>query len=154
MIICDTFSHRKGVELLKQKKGIYSELKKILDGNSLDFRRDRPSEMRTYLGRKFFDLGWSKNVRVGGSNLTISFLKSRVGVCLQLGNVSRLYADMLKLTFLEHKQKIDTAVIIVPDAVASKEFGVNYANYERLIREYDLFFDILRCPTAIFALSS
>lgn len=154
MKVCNRFDHNGGLALLEGKGESFQEILSVLDDDRLDFGKHRPGAMRKELGIRLGTLGWADRVHVGHSNLTISFLKDRIGVCLQLGNVSRTYADILKLLYLKSKKKIDCAIIIVPDSHASKELGANYAGFERLVREFQLFADIIDCPTLLIALSS
>lgn len=59
-------------------------------------------------------------------------MKNRVGVCFQLDNVARMYADLLKLQVLGKNGKIDAGVIIVPYGHESKLLGANYPRYDCL----------------------
>src|SRR5665213_3526595 len=45
--------------------------------------------------------GWSSEVAVAaGSDMTITSMKGEVGLCLQTGNMARMYADLIKLQTL------------------------------------------------------
>lgn len=154
MKVCNRFDHNGGLAILETKSDSFREILSALEHSSLDFKKNRPPAIRRELAVRLGALGWADRVHVGRSNLTISFLKDRIGVCLQLGNVSRTYADILKLLYLKSKSKIDCAIVIVPDSHTSRELGANYAGYERLVREFQLFEDIIDCPTLLIALSS
>lgn len=86
--------------------------------------------------------------------LSISFLKSRVGVCFQIGNVARTYADILKLNQLNKKGIIDVGVIVVPHKLESKKMGANYAQFDRLANELSQFSDIISAPIIVIGLSN
>lgn len=85
--------------------------------------------------------------------MTISFLKDKIGLCIQLGNVSRTYADILKLNYLGHNGKISAGVIIVPGVLETKKLGANYARFDRLSREIELFSEIIETPILVLSLS-
>jgi hypothetical protein len=154
MRIHDRYSHRQALDKIKEKSGILSEIEEILEDHTLGFGKNRPREIRARVSIKFNRKGWADRVRVGNSKLTITFLKAKTGVCFQLGNVSRTYADIIKLAYLENKNVIDIGVIVVPDRVESRLMGTNYAQYDRLVNEIKQFADIIKVPILIIGLSN
>ena len=59
--------------------------------------------------------GRSREVPVAeGSDMTITSMKDEVGLCLQTGNMARIYADLIKLQTLYLDNAIKAAAIIVP----------------------------------------
>jgi hypothetical protein len=154
MRICDTYSHLFAADKLKVKKGILDEIESIVTDSSIVFGRKKPKEIRAITNHKFNQKGWADKIRVGTSRLTISFLKSKVGVCFQLGNVARTYADILKLAQMGKKNVIEIGVIIVPLKVESKKLGANYAQFERLSSEIKHFQNIINIPILIIGLSN
>jgi hypothetical protein len=43
--------------------------------------------------------GWSSEVPIAAnSEMTITSIRSSIGLCLQTGNIARIYADLLKCT--------------------------------------------------------
>ena len=121
---------------------------KIERGNSIKLNKE--------IDTLFNSFGWGDNIKVGSgkSGLRISFLKSRIGLCFQFGNVSRTYADILKLCFLGNQNVIDSGIIVVPHSIESKMLGVNYAKYDRLEREIKLFSTIIKTPILIICVSN
>lgn len=154
MKICDTYSHLYASDKLAAKEGIYSEIEQILTDNNLVFGQKRPKQIKSVIADKFNSKGWADKTRVGTSRLTISFLKGKVGICFQLGNVARTYADILKLSQLGKKNVIDIGVIIVPHKIESKKLGANYAQYDRLSAEIRHFQDIINVPILVIGLSN
>jgi len=154
MKICDIYSHLYAADKLKGKGEIFNEIESILTDEKLIFGKHRPSEIKSKINNKFNNKGWADKTRIGQSRLTISFLKSKVGVCFQLGNVARTYADILKLTQLGKKNVIDVGLIIVPHKIESKKLGANYAQYDRLANEMKHFADIISTPILIIGLSN
>lgn len=97
--------------------------------------------------------GWSSEVPVAqGSDITITSVKDQVGLCIQTGNMARIYADLIKLQTLYLNNAIKSAVIVVPSAPVAKLLGSNIAQAKRLERELSIFKKAYHVPTLIFAL--
>lgn len=154
MKICDMHDHKGAYQVLIGKDGIWSEINNIFN-NPLVFGKVKPQRIKISLSKEFNRLGWADRVKIHNNNrLTISFLKDKVGICIQLGNVARTYADLLKLTYLGNKRIIDVGVIFVPDEIESKIMGANYARYDRLSREIEVFGEIIDIPLLIISLGN
>lgn len=96
--------------------------------------------------------GWSNEVTVGrGSKISITSMKNHIGLCLQTGNMSRMYADLLKLQKMYLDTAIKAGIMIVPTAPAAKALGSNITNFDRLTRELDLFSRVIYLPLMILA---
>jgi hypothetical protein len=96
--------------------------------------------------------GWSGEVALSReSRITITSAKSGVGLCLQTGNMSRLYADLLKLQNMFLTGTIKSGVMVVPSHQAARILGDNIANSDRLMRELAIFHKVIHMPLAIFA---
>ena len=97
--------------------------------------------------------GWSSEVPVAnGSDMTITSLKGAVGLCLQTGNMARMYADLMKLQTLYMDHSIRAAAIIVPSNPIAKRMGSNIADARRLERELKIFRKAYNVPTMVFGL--
>ena len=154
MKICDQYNHHNGLEKIQTKKGILKEIQFIMNFNKLTFGKVSPKEIKERISERFNDKGWADKVKVGNSQLTISFMKEQVGVCFQIGNVARTYADLLKISQLNNKGIIDVGVIVVPHKLESKLMGANYAQYNRLAKELELFADIIPTPILLIGVSN
>lgn len=154
MKICDYYSHHKGLDLMQSKICVWEELNEVLTDSNLSFGINPSKEIKAKISERLNQKGWADKVKVGASNLTISFLKSKVGVCFQIGNVARTYADILKLSQLNKKGTIDVGVIIVPHTEESRKMGANYAQFERLAKELSQFSDIVSTPIIVIGLSN
>ena len=65
--------------------------------------------------------GWSSEIAVAqGSDMTITSIKNEIGLCLQTGNMARMYADLMKLQTLYLNNAIKSAVIVVPSEPVAK----------------------------------
>jgi hypothetical protein len=154
MKICETYSHLFASDKLAVKSNIYREIEEILNDDTIQFGKKNPSQVKAIVANRFNAKGWADKIRVGNSRLTISFMKSKVGVCFQLGNVARTYADILKLSQLGKKNIIDIGIIVVPNKLESKTLGANYASYDRLANELRQFSDIINVPILVIGLSN
>jgi hypothetical protein len=97
--------------------------------------------------------GWSSEVPVAqGTNITITSMKAGTGLCLQTGNMSRMYADLMKLQTLYLDGSISSAIIVVPAKPVAKLIGDNIAEATRLERELDIFRKAYNVPTLLYAL--
>lgn len=97
--------------------------------------------------------GWSGKVPVAkGSDITITSMRDDVGLCLQTGNMARMYADLIKLQTLHLDNAIKAAVLIVPSEPVALLLGSNIAQAKRLERELDIFKKAYHVPTLVFAL--
>lgn len=153
MKLFDQYDHLKALRLV-QDKNLYRELIEIISLDNLSFEKGRPNEIKATINHRFDEKGWADKVKVVTSNLTIGFIKSKIGVCFQIGNVARTYADILKLMALYQKGVIEAGVIVVPGTEESKILGANYASYERLEREIVLYKDIITVPILVIGLSN
>ncbi len=154
MKIVNQYNHHKGLERIQTKDGIFKEIKDALNNNDIKFGTTPPNQIKAETNERFNQNGWADKVKVGTSNLTINFLKKKVGICFQIGNVARTYADILKLSQLNKKGIIDVGIMIVPQKNESKLMGANYAQYERLVKDLAQFKEIIPTPIIVIGLSN
>lgn len=154
MKINDDYSHRNAFSILSATSSIYNEIETVITKCEYRFGKHNTELIKKYLSSEFNKSGWADRVKINKkSNLTINFIKDRVGLCIQLGNVARTYADLLKISYLVQQKGIKAGIIIVPGEKESKLLGANYANFERLVREIMLFSEIIDAPILILSLS-
>jgi hypothetical protein len=79
-------------------------------------------------------------------------MKGATGLCLQTGNMSRMYADIIKLQTLYLDGAITAAVIVVPSKPVSKMIGNNVAEATRLERELAIFRKAYSVPTLVYSM--
>ncbi len=97
--------------------------------------------------------GWSSEVSVSpDSDMTITSLKNGVGLCLQTGNMARIYADLIKLQAMYLDNSIKSAAIILPSHDLAKQLGSNIAQAKRLERELEIFKKAYHVPTLVFSI--
>lgn len=101
-------------------------------------------------------LGWSGQVLVGqGTKIAITSAHAEVGLAIQFGNISRIYADLLKLQALYLEEKIASAVIIIPHRdllfrLSSTGKTDNRCAFERVKREMPVFSKVITVPMLIY----
>jgi hypothetical protein len=97
--------------------------------------------------------GWSDTVMLcSDAKISITGKKGDVGLCIQTGNMSRFYADLLKLEYLFKKDLIHGAIYILPDKALSKVWGENIAHFERFTNEVGIFSQIIHTPLLILGI--
>ena len=95
--------------------------------------------------------GWSQKVKVdASSSITITSLQGRTGLCLQTGNVARMYADLLKLQLLFHREKLNAGILVVGNRPTSE--NDNKATYGRLVKELGIFREVVTVPLLVYGL--
>lgn len=128
------------------------ELTGLLALPAMRFDKRRTVEIKRAVKSTLLAAGWASNVRVPGSRLTVNFLRDNSALCVQLGNVARTYADLLKLQTLCSIGKITGGIIAVPVVTAAKLLGSNRAQFERLVSEIVLFRDTISLPLCVMGL--
>lgn len=143
-----TSSHRNGVDIVSETlvadiSNAFSIIEKKVERYEIsDIRHDVLAELQIK--------GWSDKLFLSrGSNISITTQKSNVGLCMQTGNVSRVYADLLKLQTLFVKGKIKAGIIVVATTKCAKQYTSNAATYERLVRELDIFSQVITMPLVV-----
>lgn len=97
--------------------------------------------------------GWSGKLALSpDSNITITSAKNDVGLCMQTGNMARMYADLLKLQTLYLNGSIAAAAFVLPSAPIASKLGSNIANATRLERELEIYKKVYYIPTLVFSL--
>ncbi len=94
--------------------------------------------------------GWAIKSKIDpNSKIYITASKGNVGLCVQTGNISRFYADILKLETLYKKNRIKCGIIIVPNKVAAKKINSNVVNSDRIAEELDIFKHTITIPLVL-----
>ena len=154
MRIEQIYSYHGGKKILTSKSLVWNDIKQTFSNSKLRFEKRESSYIKTVISNMLNRRGWADSIKIEPTHLTINFLKRKVGLCLQLGNVARTYADLLKIQLMYNKKLIDVGVIAVPIIEDSKRMGSNHAQYERLVEEVKLFDSIIKLPLVIIGLST
>lgn len=143
-----TYSHRNGQEVIPSN--VLTGLISVLTQINFVLERYTISDLRNEVLLSLKTKGWSDNIFLDrGSKISITGENERCGLCLQTGNVSRVYADLLKLQTLFVQGKIKAGIIIVPTTTCAKSYTSNAATYERLSRELTIFSQVITMPLII-----
>jgi hypothetical protein len=146
-----TFSHHCESEDWSDKE--VAAILKLL--RNLEFKIDPgcSSKLRERILSLFQSRGWSSKVKLShATEISITAIKGKYGLCFQTGNMSRFYADLLKLQFLFQKSVISKALYLLPSKHNAKIIGSNVANYERMTKELQLFDEIITIPIFIIGI--
>lgn len=144
-------SHQGGAEALPPKERL--EIEEAIAACNVPILKGSARSIREsvvgYLGRH----GWPGEFQVEPpSKITITSLKNNVGLCFQAGgNMSRFYADLMKLQKLYMDDRIKTGALILPTARAARDLGDNVANSDRLTSELAVFRKVIHVPIAVFS---
>jgi hypothetical protein len=135
-----------GVDTLA--KSVISSLLPLPEGASTS------RKMRDYWEDALLGDGWVKGLTVGNSHLSIGYVFGEVGMCIQLGNTSRVYADLLKLETLFRLRTISQAVLVVPSAEYSKSLGTNYASFNRAEQDIKALSTTISVPILLISIDN
>lgn len=97
--------------------------------------------------------GWSKAVKVSpNSQITVTSMRKDIALCLQLGNVGRFYADLLKLQTMFVDRIIRGGILVLPTKHEARRIGSNIANTDRGERELAVFKSTITVPLILFGI--
>ncbi|MDG6912549.1 MAG: hypothetical protein JRN35_05645 [Nitrososphaerota archaeon] len=146
----DEFDHRES-QLAIPRPDV-DGIRRAISSLKVKVEENGQSEFRTAILEEMERLGWSKRVKIAPDlNLTIAAMKGRIAACIQFGNVSRMYADLMKIQYLYDAGKCDAAVFVLLTKDAADKMASNLANCERLQKELLLFRSIINVPIKILA---
>lgn len=144
-------SHQGATEALPAKQR--SEIESAIAACSVPIEKGSAPKIRESIIGHLGRLGWSGEFQVEPpSKITIASLKNGVGLCVQTGgNMSRMYADLLKLQKLYMEDRVKAGAFILPTSPAARELGDNIANADRLQAELAIFRKVIHMPIAVFS---
>lgn len=146
-----TYNHLLGDQAITRE--LLSPLIESLENKKFVITKGCSSNLRETIKREIQLQGWSGEIKIDAStNITITSMKVNIGLCIQTGNISRFYADMLKLQTLYIKGKIEAGIYILPTNQAARIIGDNIANFERFIKELDLYKKIITVPIHVIGI--
>lgn len=148
---CLVAQHHGGVDEIGPE--VVQEIESIIVSCTVPLKARSATAIRNHVLNELSLCGWSRDFSVDPtvSGITITSVKGEVGLCLQTGNMARMYADVLKLQKLYLDGKVDAGVVILPTLDAAKKMGDNIAHSNRLISEMGIFRKVIHMPIAIFS---
>ncbi|HEY4201701.1 MAG TPA: BglII/BstYI family type II restriction endonuclease [Devosiaceae bacterium] len=144
-------SHCSGHERVPQ--AILAEV--VAAAAAVDVRPERGAapRIRDQFVSELRERGWSGEVTVArGSDMSITSMRSGIGLCLQTGNMARMYADLIKLQTLYLDNAIEAAIFVLPSQALAVAIGDNIAQAARLWRELEIFRKAYHVPTLVLSL--
>lgn len=148
-----THDHRSGLSVIPEKQ--LQEVIDVIHGVNPRVRKNTVSEIRDSIISGLDYKGWSGEYRLDtSSKITITSFQNGIGLCIQTGNVSRIYADLLKLQTLYIKGNIKAGIIILPQKELAVRLASNMANYERLLGELSIFSQVISMPLVIIGFNA
>lgn len=124
----------------------------VFEASNVQIQKRCTAEIRAHVENEFVENGWAINVELAHSHgLTVFAQKHDLAFQLQTGNMSRAPYDLLKLQYLFQSNRICAAAIGLPTKDAAKKMGDNLANAERVIRELELFRNVITVPILVLA---
>ena len=131
---------------------IFSDVMSALNKLSVS-KSARTPLFRDKIIERLSELGWSDQVVISPDcKIKITAQREDVGLCLQTGNMARLYADLLKLQTLYSEDKINVAIFLVPTKQEAKDMGSNIANFDRLTSELPIFSSTIGLPLYVIGI--
>jgi hypothetical protein len=95
----------------------------------------------------FSDAGFVLDPNIDYRRLTITGKKDDIGLSVQTGNISRFYADLLKLQWFFDNNRISKSIYFcLTKNAASRSYSGNLANFERATDETLLFAKSINIP--------
>ncbi len=141
-------SHRNGEDIVSES--LISDIREAFSKIEKKVERYEISDIRQDVLDDLQIKGWSDKLLLArGSNISITAKKDDVGLCMQTGNVSRVYADMMKLQTLFVNDRIKAGIIVVATADCARQYTCNAATFERLVRELDIFSQVITMPIVV-----
>lgn len=141
-------SHRNGEDIVSES--LISDIREAFSKIEKKVARYEISDIRQDVLDDLQNKGWSDKLLLArGSNISITAKKDDVGLCMQTGNVSRVYADMMKLQTLFMNDRIKAGIIVVATADCARQYTCNAATYERLVRELEIFSQVISMPLVV-----
>lgn len=107
---------------------------------------------KTFLS-KFKEVGWSDDFKLDvNSQISLTSSNDEHALCFQTGNMSRFYADLLKLQYVYINKMSVAAFYLIPSKEAAKQMGSNIAHFDRFVFELKLFKNIVTIPTLVIGI--
>ena len=144
-------SHCAGLE--RVPRHILDEVLAAAEAVDVSIKRGAAPLIRDQFVAALRSQGWSSEVAVSrGSDMSITSMREDIGLCLQTGNMARMYADLIKLQTLYLNDAIRGAVFVLPSQPVARAIGDNIAEATRLERELEIFRKAFYVPTLVVAL--
>lgn len=148
------YSHRSGKSTVGTS--LLNKTRAVLENVSFKIKPRCATALRETILAGLGRDGWSGEVQISRKRkLTVTAMHGHVALCLQTGNMSRFYADLLKLQAQFIEGKIKGAIYVLPTRSASRVMGQNIAHFERLTSELKEEFNrVITVPLVVIGVES
>lgn len=144
-------THRSGMQVVPSN--LISDVEDAISQTDSTIVGGKAQGIRSSILNYLMVKGWSNKIPLSNrSGITITSIKDKVGLCLQTGNVSRMYADLLKLQKFYTDSMIVAGILVVPSRTLAKQLGSNVTNSDRLLKELKIFENIITSPLVILSM--
>ena len=148
----EIFSHNEGDKLVDGK--IKDQILNILESTNFKISEGCADELRKVILGQLKSFGWSDDFRLDAhSQISLTSSIDEHVLCFQTGNMSRFYADLLKLQFVFRNKKAKAAFYLIPSKEAAKKMGSNIAHFDRFTSELTMFSEIITIPTLVIGIN-
>jgi len=142
------YNHNNASEIIPNTISIYVE--NVLQ-NLNPALHENTTQLRNHILENLSKDGWSDKIRISSDvNITVTSVLKEIGLCLQTGNMSRFYADFLKLQTLFRSSKIKAGIYILPTKAESKIIGSNVVHLDRVVDELKVFSLTVTIPLLVY----
>ena len=145
---CEIFIPQEHKEIIQES--MLFEFEYVINLCKIPIELKSAPQINKFILKELYTLGWSGEIKIDyRSNMTITSAKELIGLCIQTGNYSRIYADLLKLQSLYKRNAIKGGIIVLPNRAAAKILAANISNGYRLRKELNIFSKIIDLPLVI-----
>jgi len=137
---------------------VQKEIISTIEGQSFSVSKGKVGDLKKSVwDRLTSQFQWSGPVMLDAdSKISITGALCRssrtYGICIQTGNMGRMYADLIKLQTIFCRKQIESAVFILPGSDLANKLGSNLANFDRLTRELPIFNLVITIPLLVVAI--
>jgi hypothetical protein len=152
MNFVEGYSHHNG-NVEWEKRELHEWITDLFNAPAITLEARATAAIRDHVRREFTNAGWSDELLIAPhvANVTIFSQKDDLAFQLQMGNVSRVFYDLLKLQYLFNSNKIEAAALAVPTHEGAARIADNVAYSERLCSELQLYDRIITVPILVIA---
>ena len=151
MKFVNSYSIHHGVDEWK-RRNLFDWATDLFAVPNLEVKYGCTSAIRSHLKDELTNAGWAYSVRIAPEyDLTVTGIYRDAAFQIQTGNIARAIYDLMKLQYLYHEKKIQTAAIAVPTKAAAALIGSNVAHDDRLWGELQLFDRIITVPLMVIS---
>ena len=147
----EIYSHQSAENAVDLK--IKENVIRILEATKFTIHEGCADKLRKNILSQLKEVGWSDDFKLDvHSQISLTSSNDDHVLCFQTGNMSRFYADLLKLQYVFNNKKSNAAFYLIPSKDAAKQMGSNIAHFDRFVFELKLFKDIVTIPTLVIGI--